>query len=513
MKKYDYVVVGAGCAGLSAALELAISNRKVLLIEQHNIPGGCATGFVRGRFEFDPSLHELCGIGTEENSGLAGAILRKFGVDIDWKTADDCFRVISRYSDGSEMDVTMPSGKEAFIDKMEYYVPGSRPSMERLFELMQNIDDGLDYISGDNISIKGIINDYMPMVRSGGYDTNSVLDALGMPPRAKDILSVYWSYLGVDMEKLSFLHYASMVNSYVTFSAAYPAHTSHEISVKMVERLRDLGGEIMMGCRAEKFLFTGDRCTGVETNLGTFEAKYGILANISPEILYGKMIPKELVPAREKKLSAARNRKIGARMFTAYFGLNKTVEELGIKDYSIFFPKNADSVREYESLKKIDTNHYSIFLCYNIHNPGFSPEGTCVCSFTTMFTSSEDFNELNEEEYAKLKTKMAKRFIETLKEKAGIDISDAIEEITVATPYTFARYLSAPEGGVYGYETTGWDGIIARTIAMNIGLDYKVKGLYPIGTNGVRGDGYSSAYADGQILAQRAMNMFEKEGK
>lgn len=513
MKKYDYIVVGAGCAGLSAALELAVSKRKVLLIEQHNIPGGCATGFVRGRFEFDPSLHELCGVGSAENPGGTRQIFNRYGVDIEWIEASDCFRVISKYSDGTDMDVTMPSGIDAFIDKMEFYVPGSRPAMLRFFELMQNIEDGLAYLSSDEINPADIIKQFMPMVRSGGYCTNDILNALGLPEKAKDILSVYWSYLGVDMDNLSFLHYASMVNSYVKFSAYFPKHTSHDISVRMVERLRELGGEIMMGCRADEFLFKGDKCYAVKTNLGTFEAEYGILANINPDIVYGKMIPKNLVPEREKKLCAARKRKLGARMFTAYFGLNKSIEELGIKDYSIFLPQSSDSVAEYNSLRRISTNNYSIFLCYNVHNHGFSPEGTCVCSFTTMFTSGTDFDNLKEEDYYRLKTAMAKKFINSLKEKAGIDISDAIEEITVASPYTFARYLNSPEGAVYGYETREWDGIIARTIEMTMGLDYKVKGLYPVGTNGVRGDGYSSAYADGQIIAQKAMADFEKEGK
>ena len=68
MKEFDYIVVGAGCAGLSASLELAVNDRKVLLIEQHNIPGGCATSFVRGRFEFDPSLHELCSDGKVDTT-------------------------------------------------------------------------------------------------------------------------------------------------------------------------------------------------------------------------------------------------------------------------------------------------------------------------------------------------------------------------------------------------------------------------------------------------------------
>ena len=47
---YDAVVIGSGNGGLIAALRLAKSNKKVLLVERHILPGGFATGFSRGRF-------------------------------------------------------------------------------------------------------------------------------------------------------------------------------------------------------------------------------------------------------------------------------------------------------------------------------------------------------------------------------------------------------------------------------------------------------------------------------
>jgi prolycopene isomerase len=50
MPDYDAVVIGAGNGGLTAALTLTKKGLKVLLWERHNIPGGCATSFVRGRF-------------------------------------------------------------------------------------------------------------------------------------------------------------------------------------------------------------------------------------------------------------------------------------------------------------------------------------------------------------------------------------------------------------------------------------------------------------------------------
>ena len=59
MKEYDIVVIGAGNGGISASVALSQQGKKVLVLEQHNLPGGCASSFVRGRFEFDVSLHSM----------------------------------------------------------------------------------------------------------------------------------------------------------------------------------------------------------------------------------------------------------------------------------------------------------------------------------------------------------------------------------------------------------------------------------------------------------------------
>ena len=82
-KKYDAVVCGAGNSGLSAAVQLALNGKKVLLIEQHNMPGGSASSFRRGRFEIEPSLHELCDVGPVDNPGDVRKLFDLYGLDIE----------------------------------------------------------------------------------------------------------------------------------------------------------------------------------------------------------------------------------------------------------------------------------------------------------------------------------------------------------------------------------------------------------------------------------------------
>ena len=81
-KMFDVIVVGAGNGGLAAAANTAKEGLKTLLLEKHNIPGGCATSFRRGRFEFEPSLHELCSVGTAEKPNIVYKIFDDLGTKI-----------------------------------------------------------------------------------------------------------------------------------------------------------------------------------------------------------------------------------------------------------------------------------------------------------------------------------------------------------------------------------------------------------------------------------------------
>jgi all-trans-retinol 13,14-reductase len=59
---FDTIIIGGGLGGLTAGATLAKFGKKVLLLEQHYIPGGCATTFKRRDYVMEVGLHELDGL-------------------------------------------------------------------------------------------------------------------------------------------------------------------------------------------------------------------------------------------------------------------------------------------------------------------------------------------------------------------------------------------------------------------------------------------------------------------
>ena len=74
---YDCIIIGAGLGGLTAGAKLAKSGKKVLLIEQHDRPGGCATTFKKKGFTLEVGLHEMDGLHPRD---MKMKIFRDLGV-------------------------------------------------------------------------------------------------------------------------------------------------------------------------------------------------------------------------------------------------------------------------------------------------------------------------------------------------------------------------------------------------------------------------------------------------
>ena len=59
---YDFIVIGAGAAGLSFSALMEKRGHKIALLEAHSLPGGCASYFERNGNIFDVGATTLSGL-------------------------------------------------------------------------------------------------------------------------------------------------------------------------------------------------------------------------------------------------------------------------------------------------------------------------------------------------------------------------------------------------------------------------------------------------------------------
>ena len=520
MKTYDVIVIGAGNGGLAAAATCAKAGLSVLLLERHNLPGGSASSFVRGRFEFEPSLHELSGIGTPEEPGMVEQMFDRLGAKVDWRKDSSTFRLIVPAKPGEEgafvnengvsvtVDARMPIGFETFSRKLDEMVPGSYESAMRAFRLSENmyrvfgaLGDG-----GSLPAVAKVLGEVPDFMRMTSHTLKEGLDALGMPKKAQDIFCTYWCYMGVPASRFDFLYYMAMLHGHVKNGTGIPHLRSHEMSLAVEKVIRDNGGEIWYHSEATRVIVRGGKPVGVVVNGEKEVFGRRFICNVSPNFAWRDLFAPGEIP--EKQLRMANARKVAATLTTVYLGMNKTKEELGIRDYSVFIAPTADSDEQFRLCEGYFSG-YCIINCLNEVIPDCTPPGTSQL-FLTGMTFGDVMKDVKPEDYKKFKTKVAKDMIETCERALRISILPYIEEIEIALPPTFSRYLNTPQGSPYGYMLEMWDSLVPRTLHYE--ADQPFDNFLFCGATQERGDGYGCAYHSGEKAAKITIRAM-KEGK
>ncbi len=463
---WDIIVIGAGIGGLTATATAALKGKKVLLLEKNNTPGGVMTSFVRGRFEFEASLQAFYGFGTLENEGNARKVLDELKISpaVNWVNIPMAYKVITTSSDGERINANMPFGIENYINKMEEYVPGSLPSMERLFALAEDIDNTLEFVSTvkeyDIKTIYAVLKNHLNFFRTAPYSVNDVLNALGVPPKAQDIFCACWQFIGTPTDSLSFIHYITTISSYLSYGAVVPRFRSHELSMAIASSIERHSGTIWYNSAVDRILIKNGKAYGVRLLDKTELFAENIICGISPSVVFSKMISHDDVPEKDLRLSNARS--FGARAFCVYLALNRSPETLGITDYSVILHDTASTREQFSLMGNIDTNNSITATCLNIAT-ACSPKGTTLMCLSSLYTS-DCFSEVSANEYNDLKYTIAKRMIERYEHELNVNLHDYIEEIEISTPMTFARYTGAPQGSTKGYLCEQWDGVVSRAM-------------------------------------------------
>lgn len=512
LPSYDVVVVGGGLGGLCACLKLALGGANVLLLEQHNMTGGYATSFVRGRFEFEVSLHELCECGDaigEHSYGGVRKILDSCGVVPEYRVVPDAYRVI--LSDMG-IDFVMPFGIENAIAAIAELEPEDEPKIRNYMKLCEEIFDALNYIGSVHGEPDGkvMMMEHSAFLRTAGYNAAEVIDSFNFSPRTKHIISAYYGYIGRRLSETSFIIWTVMQYTYLRDGGHIINKTSHALACDIEKRSRELGAQIETSVRVDRLISEGGAVVGVVTADGTEIRAKQVLCNLLPTTVYKKMLEPKDVPEAALKLTGAR--KLGGSPYGVYLGLDATPEEMGITHYEYFIGKDMDTERIFRDTQEYAPHPKLSATCADVAVPGFSGEGRCQLNFTCLYDpdamSGKHTDKYN---YLPEKERFANVMIDYFEEMTGARIRDHIEEIEISTPATYVRYSGAFKGNIYGYVCDAIDGVVPRILQAE--AERYIPGLDFVGGAANRAHGFSSCITSGHDAGMVTLRRLKGGGK
>ncbi len=514
---FDTIIIGSGVGGLSAAIVLSRAGQKVLVLEQHDVPGGWCHSFYLNGHRFTPGVHY---VGLLEKGQSTAKLYEALGIANDltfFRMNPSAYEHV--YIGEERFDY--PGNYEDLVAALIERFPKEEKNIKKYLKLVKNVSAELQLLP----DIEGFWQHLTIPFRTKNmgkyalFSLKRVIDWHIKDPLLKKILNIQFGDHGLAPAKASFPLHCAVMDHYFS-GGFYPSGGGAALVKAMTTAIKSNGGVIKTQRAVNKILLKGENkktAIGVELENGEKIFADRIVSNADPNITYLNLVGAENLSKRlRKKLD---NTKYSCTSLMLFLTVAMDLKAAGIDSGNIWLMPNEDMDLVYEKMMLPNISNDEAFpgmfiSCTTLKDPSsFDGKHHSIEAITYLdykiFEKFKNEKEPRSQEYLQLKKLLTEKMIKTL-EKVVPNIRKSIVHKELGTPITNEYYINSTRGSVYGTEKK-----LTQIGPFAYKAKSEIENLYLCGastvSHGVAGAGYSGLQTAGEILNKKQKELLKTE--
>jgi phytoene dehydrogenase-like protein len=506
---YDTIIIGSGAGGLTAAVALAGAGQRVLVCEQHEVPGGWTHSFTLEGYRFSPGVHY---IGALQPGGRMRQTYEGLGVTQDLEFCELNPDGFDHVIVGEER-FDIPAGRENFIERLKDRFPREASGIDGYFDTMRDLFAEMAGLRGPLDLLRAAT-----FLRWGWRTGQAILDHFFDDPLLKAILSAQAGDHGLPPDQASAPVHLGITDHYLN-GGYYPRGGGFAIPRAFVRALKRAGGEIRLNTPAARILLEGKQVIGVRLVNGEEIRSQHVISNADPEMTFGRLIGRAHLPWRlRRKLNKAT---YSTSALSLFFAADMDLRAAGLDSGNVWFYRHPDVSGLYRqgingdilTAERLD----AFFLtATTLKDPSKMHSGHHTLE-AFAFVNYEPFRRWANRpegnrggEYQALKDRLADKMLTAVNEIVP-GIRDHLVFCDLGTPLTNEHYVAAHRGNLYGVAKTPF-----QVGPFAFPIDPPFSGLYLCGastiSHGVAGATASGLLAAATLLGCRRRELLNEDG-